>query len=193
MFVVIPEATSLNIYRYGLYEEDLTKTLLYSLKHGMVFFDIGAHYGYYTLLASFLVGEEGQVHSFEPTPYSFDVLKLNAKNKINIILNNCAVYSTKKNLIINDYGIQYSAFNSIYNARLPKIVLQNLKSKKLLVESISIDEYVERTCIVPDFIKIDAESSEYEILIGMEKTIKKFYPKISFEVGDMDVHGVPKS
>ena len=42
-----------------------------------------------------------------------------------------------------------------------------------------------------DFIKIDAESSEYDILLGMEKTVNQFQPMISIEVGDMRVKGVP--
>jgi len=64
MLVIIPEVVSLNIYRYRFFEEDLTKMILEYLKPGMTFFDIGAHFGYYTLLASFIVGEKGIVHSF---------------------------------------------------------------------------------------------------------------------------------
>jgi predicted methyltransferase len=119
MFVIILEFVSLHIYRYGFFEEGLTRMIMKYLKHGMTFFDIGTHFGYYTLLASFLVSEEGQVHSFEPTPSTFEILKANVSNKNNVILNNKAVFSERRNIAMNDYGIKYSAFNSLYNRLSP--------------------------------------------------------------------------
>lgn len=193
MLVVIPELISLSIYRYGVFEEGLTRMVLEYLKPGMTFFDIGAHFGYYTLLGSFIVGNEGQVHSFEPTPSSFSILRANVSNKDNVILNNSAAFSKRKIVLINDYGIKYSAFNTVYNARLSQDILPKLKVKKQKVESVSIDYYVENSGIVPNFIKIDAESSEYEILLGMQKTINKFQPVISIEVGDIEDKDVPAS
>ncbi|MFX0140232.1 MAG: FkbM family methyltransferase [Candidatus Hodarchaeota archaeon] len=193
ILVIIPEKVSLSIYRYGFFEEGLTKMILQYLKPGMTFFDIGAHFGYFTLLSSLLVGSEGQVHSFEPSPITFNILKQNASNKDNVFLSNWAVFSEKKIVLLNDYGIKYSAFNSIYKARLPQDILSKLNPKQYEVESISIDEYVDHKCVKPNFIKIDAESSEYEILQGMEKTINKFHPMISIEVGDVEVKEVPTS
>ncbi|MFX0141666.1 MAG: FkbM family methyltransferase [Candidatus Hodarchaeota archaeon] len=193
MLIVFPELVSFHIFRYGFFEEDLTRMVLEYLKPGMTFFDIGAHFGYFTLLGSFIVGKNGQVHSFEPTPSSFKILKANVVNKENVIINNQAVFSRPLSILINDYGPRFSAFNSIYDARLPKDILQKLEIKKYRAKSISIDNYVESNGVIPNFIKIDAESSEYEILLGMRKTIAKFHPIISVEIGDMLVRGVPKS
>jgi len=193
MLVVIPETVSLSIYRYSFFEANLTRMILQYLKPGTIFFDIGAHFGYYTLLASYIVGKKGQVHSFEPTLDSFNILKTNVSDRNNIFLNNCAVFSKRKNIFINDYGIQYSAFNSLYNPRLPLDKLKKIKIKKYEVKAISIDNYVERKNIFPNFIKIDAESSEYEILLGMQKTIDKFHPIITIEVGDAGVEGILRS
>lgn len=193
MLIIIPEGVSLFICRYGFFEEGLTRMILEYLKPGMAFFDIGSHFGYYTLLGSVLVGNEGRVYSFEPVPSTFNILKANVSNKDNVFLNNCAVLFEKKKVLINDYGIKYSALNSIYNARLPQDILLKLKTKEYKVESISIDDYVKHNAIIPNFIKIDVESSEYEVLLGMEKTIAKFHPIISIEVGDMGVKGVSTS
>jgi FkbM family methyltransferase len=194
MVVVIPELVSLSIYRYGFFEEGLTKMMLEYLKPGMTFLDIGAHFGYFTLLGSLIVGHEGKVHSFEPTPSSFDVLRTNASRKNNVYLNNCAVLSGKKEFVsLNDYGIRYSAFNSMHDPRLPRNVLPKLRVGKYRVESTSIDDYAEKNSVTPEFIKIDAESSEYEILLGMENTIAKARPVISMEVGDLGVRGAPPS
>lgn len=196
MFVIIPETVSLHICRYGFFEEDLTRMVLEYLKPGMTFFDIGAHFGYYTLLASFIVGEKGGVHAFEPTPSSFAILKANTLNKHNVVLNNLAVFSEKGNVTINDYGVRYSAFNSIYDRRKWNL-LKKLTPRKYKTETITIDEYVEEHKISPSFIKIDAENSEFEILKGMRKTIAIYHPIISVEVGDqvgdLSKEGVPSS
>jgi len=193
MYVVIPEIVSLNLYQYGFFEEGLTQMVLQYLKEGMTFFDVGTHFGYFTLLASTIVGDNGQVHSFEPTPSTFEMLKSNVSDKKNVFINNCAVSSEKKKVIFNDYGIQYSAFNSLYNPRLPENMRSKLNVKQHEIESISIDEYVKTRKVIPNFIKIDAESAEYQILCGMEETIRNFHPIISVEVGDCGLDGIPSS
>jgi len=193
MYIVLPELVSLNICKYGFYEENLTKMILKYMKHGMTFFDIGAHFGYFTLLGSYIVGDKGQVHAFEPTTITFKVLNLNVLEKSNVILNNLAVSSKSKTVLMNDYRMRYSAFNSIYCARLPNNIVSKIKPQKHEIQAISIDEYVKNNSLRPDFIKIDAESSEYEILLGMKNTIDNFHPLITIEVGDMDIEGVFKS
>ena len=193
MLVVFPELVSLTIYRYGLYEEGLTRIVLKHLKPGMTFFDVGAHFGYFSLLASLIVGTEGQVHTFEPTPSSFNILKVNVSSKPNVIPRNCAVFSKRKTVIINDYGVRYSAYNSIYNARLSRDIVSKLKVKKYEVEGMSVDDYVENSGAIPNFIKIDAESSEHEIIIGMDETINEFHPIISIEIGDIGLNSITTS
>jgi FkbM family methyltransferase len=183
----------MTIYRYGFYEEGVTKMLLNYLKPGMTFIDIGAHVGYFSLLSSALVGEKGQVHSFEPTPGTFNILKCNASEKSNITVNNSAMYSKKGTIVVNDYGDKYAAYNSIYDARLPEDISAKLTPAQYEIETISVDEYVGAHNIIPDFIKIDAESSEYEILLGMECTIHDFHPLITLEVGDDGVNNAPLS
>ena len=167
--------------------------LLEYLKPGMVFIDVGAHFGYFSLLASCIVGNTGQVHSFEPTPSSFNILRNNTYNKKNIVINNNGVFSVKTDLSLNDYGLTYSSFNSIYRARLPIDTLEKIDETTHKIKCISIDEYVEEHNLFPNYIKIDAESSEYEIIMGMEKTIKKCHPLISIEIGDMGIENIPKS
>jgi len=191
IIVVIPEVISIVIFRYGFYEEGLSNIFLHYLKPGMTLLDVGAHFGYFSLLGSALVGAKGQVHSFEPTPSTFDILKKNTLGKENIKINNNALYFENRDLILKDYGIRYAAFNSIYtNIKLSDI---NTRLTEHIIKGISIDDYVERHSIVPNFIKIDAESSECDILIGSKKTIEKYHPIITLEVGDIVGEENPKS
>lgn len=192
MNVILPEVVSSYLYQYSFFEEGLTKMVLNNLKKDMVFFDIGTHYGYFSLLASKLVGGNGQVHSFEPTPSTFNILKENLGNKNNVFLNNIAVWSKESKMDFQDYGIKYSAFNSFYDVRLDAATLNKIKLKKYKIKTICIDKYVKEKKIIPNFIKIDAESAEFEIIKGMGRTIKKYHPIISIEVGDQDIKGVIK-
>src|SRR5687768_4032702 len=49
MRITYPEAVSIALAHYGFVEEGLTSLLMRLLKPGMTFFDVGGHYGYFTL------------------------------------------------------------------------------------------------------------------------------------------------
>lgn len=185
MNVVFPEIVSCFLYRYGFFEPDLTKMVIHSLNSGDVFFDIGTHFGYYSLLASKLVGKNGQVHSFEPTQHTYGVVRSNVISKNNVVLNNVAAWSKTADLRFKDYGMTMSAFNSLYEAKLEDSVAKKLKPTEYTVAAISIDEYVERSQVKPTFIKIDAENAEYDILLGMTRTLSECRPLVTLEVGDV--------
>jgi FkbM family methyltransferase len=61
----------------GVWEPNVTTAFRSSLSPGDVCIDIGAHIGYYTLLASKLVGPRGHVYAFEPSPRSYGELQAN--------------------------------------------------------------------------------------------------------------------
>ena len=100
------------------------------LKPGMAFLDVGAHVGYFTLLAGWLVGNSSQVHSFEPTPSTFQVLRSNAGRNKDTYLNQVAVASGTKMVTLNDYGPAFSGYNSMYQARMPEAAFTRVKSTK---------------------------------------------------------------
>src|SRR5688572_25202486 len=58
----------------GSYESDKRQLFESSITPGDVVFDIGANVGFYTLLASDLVGSSGHVYSFEPVPRNIEFL-----------------------------------------------------------------------------------------------------------------------
>ena len=189
MTLLLPEPVSQEIFFHGYFEEDLCNMFIAYIKPDMTFIDIGAHFGFFTLFGAELVGESGRVHAFEATPETFHVLECNAKRKKNIIVNNLAVFSRQDLLEFNDFGREYSAYNSLHGPLLEKEEAKKIIPRKITVKATSVDEYVRNTNIKPGFIKIDAECAEYEILKGMQETIKKYRPLITTEVGDMDNEG----
>jgi len=61
----------------GSYEEETTKLFTEILKEGMTVLDIGANIGYFSLIASRLVGDKGKVFAFEPYHETFSLLQKN--------------------------------------------------------------------------------------------------------------------
>jgi len=70
----------------SFYEPETTILLASVLKPGDVFVDVGAHVGYFTVLAAALVGAGGQVVSFEPEPGNYaqliEHIRLNALTQV---------------------------------------------------------------------------------------------------------------
>lgn len=61
----------------GHYEPQETVLVRHLLRPGMCFVDVGANWGYFTLLAAHLVGARGRVVAFEPHPELFSLLERN--------------------------------------------------------------------------------------------------------------------
>lgn len=171
------------IYYYGFWEANLTNFFINFLKKGDVFFDVGAHVGYYSILASELVGDIGKVYSFEPTPRTFISLQENASRKNNIHVYNNAILNEDTTIDFFDYGPKYSAFNTFKKRTGEEIFFKNNVSK-ISVKTISLDSFCKENTIIPTFIKIDAEGSEYLILGAMNHLLEEAHPIVSIEVSN---------
>jgi len=79
----------------GTFERKETEFLRSTIKRGQVCIDVGACFGWYTLLFSSLVGQTGHVHAFEPLSDNYRVLARNlALNEAkNVTLNSSALTS----------------------------------------------------------------------------------------------------
>lgn len=159
--------SSQNIFWLGSFE--YRKQILFSklIPEGAIVYDIGAHVGFYTLLASVLVGPRGRVFAFEPLPRNINYLKkhltLNSFDNVTVIE---AAVSDK-----DGYGFLIENIDSGFD-RLAK-------EGTFKVKTISLDNSILRNEISPpDFIKIDAEGEELQILNGARETLIKYNPAI---------------
>ena len=175
---ILPEEGMIEVGKYrmiinpkedlGLYfgyegvEPEVIHALKRLLKKGMHFFDVGAYKGYYSLMASELVGEEGKVVAFEPDRESFNYLIKNIHiNKIsNIIAKNIALLDFEGRSEIESYRTGGSQ----------------------VVEVKTLDSVVNDLNIIPDIIKIDVEGAEYSVLRGGEELLKNYHPKLIIEI-----------
>jgi FkbM family methyltransferase len=184
--LILPEAVSMRIWRYGFFEEDVCLYLINQLKEGMTFIDVGTHFGFFSLLGRNLVGETGRVLGFEPTPSTFEQLQKNIAHFKNIETQNCALYSEDTSIKFFDYGSVSSAYNSAFGTREEDNSDAVSNCKEIIVKAIKLDDLIEEKGITKvDVIKIDAESSEMHVLMGMSKTLLTLKPSIILEVGDL--------
>ena len=152
------------------------------LQPGMTVLDIGAHHGLYTLLASKQVGGSGKVIAFEPAPRERRLLSRNLRLNFssNVRVESCAVGSdvSKAELFVvegHDDGC---------NSLRPPAVAATAKT--ISVDVIPLDEYLSKTSLDRvDFVKIDVEGGEQEVLRGAAGLLSGSYRPVFFvEVQD---------
>jgi FkbM family methyltransferase len=159
----------------------------------MTFVDVGAHFGFFTLLAASLVGDAGRVLSFEPTPYTFGRLGKNTGGRRNIELVNCAAFDCETQLTLRDFGVEFSAYNSAFGMR-QDAEHRRPASREFQVAARRADEVIkEKQFAAVHLIKIDAESSELKVLQGLTETLQRWRPSVILETGDFELEGVPKT
>jgi len=161
----------MDIYLLGAKTHDseirLTKYLMNTLKAGDQFIDVGAHFGFYSLLAAHKVGNEGTVHSFEASPNIYKIYKKNTASFKNIHKNNLACNRESATLTFFEFPILYSEYNTInpdqYNS---EPWMKDNPPQKITIDSVSLDEYCAKNKVNPNFIKIDVEGAELTVLEG---------------------------
>ncbi|MEO0225262.1 MAG: FkbM family methyltransferase [candidate division WOR-3 bacterium] len=176
MCVNLDDIFNIILYLYGIppyIDLKSTKFCLKNFKKYDVFYDIGANYGYYTALASEICNE---VHSFEPNPYIFNILKENF-NKDNIYLNNLAVSDKKGECSLLLAGASSSIIDEV------KLFLKTKSNFKNEIKclSIKLDDYIKNNK-PPTFIKMDIEGAEFFAIKGGLNFFKNHSPVILMEV-----------
>jgi len=163
-FRVPPDFSRARSYAVGTYEKDVTELLQAAIKPGMTFVDIGAFCGYYTLLASRLVGETGHVYAFEPHPVNFGYLTLNvrANGCDNVTTVNAAVSDQvgQMDLVIDDEADHYWLRHRDGGSRAA-----------IKVDTVTLDDFfAKEPSRRIEVMKIDIEGSEPAVFAGMQAT-----------------------
>ena len=127
----------------------------------------------------------------EPIPSTFAILSENFAG-LPITKINMAVWDKAEKVTLRDYGLSDSAFNSIRDPRTGER-RNTSRNKSVAIEATSLDSYVAASGIRPDFVKIDAESAEFEVIMGMDRILKEIKPVVRIELGDVGVEGATKS
>lgn len=164
--IFLDSKDSSNLSIYGTYEPTETELLKREINKGDVVLDIGAHIGYYTLLAAKLVGEKGKVFAFEPAPDNFALLKknvdINSYNNVVLIQKAVSNESARIKLFLTETSsVSYRIYDSMD------------ERKSIIVDTITLDEFFEDYKGNINFIKMDIEGSEGKALQGMINLLKE--------------------
>ncbi len=141
---------------------------------GDVFIDVGAAIGRYALSLAKAVGENGLVVAIEPNPQNYEALLrgIHLNGFENIVALKIAAWN------INCKMKMFLSHRSGWHS-----VKRNWRLSYIEVEAKTLDKVVkELNANRVDWIKIDVEGAEVEVLKGLKKTLSKWHPKIIVEV-----------
>lgn len=153
----------------GFWEIWITQAMARCLKPGMTAVDVGANFGYYTLLMASAVGTNGQVYAFEPNPRMMELLAkslpVNGMHE-RVQIDTRAAYSSSGETLrffIPDVNPMNSALLDIWGLRAAES-----HGKIIDTETVKLDDALPDRV---DFIKIDVEGAEQRVWAGLQKTI----------------------
>jgi FkbM family methyltransferase len=155
----------------GSYEYDKAQRFAESLHTGNIVYDVGAHAGFYTLLASHIVGPAGRVFAFEPLPRNVRYLKRHVE------------LNRAKNAIIIEAAVT-DASGTCSFLELPASLEGHISSEgRLSVRSVSLDDlFTSGSIPAPDVIKIDVEGAETMVLAGASALLERHHPLLFLAV-----------
>lgn len=147
-------------------------------KNKATVFDIGAHIGLYAIPASNVVAPDGVVYAFEPSETNRRYLKRHLG------------YNNIHNVIILPYIVgELTEEKQIFYENKDVDPMGSLHPKKninryspVYRKQISLDDFTRDFNLDPDVIKIDVEGSEYNILKGAGKVIKRYHPIVFLSI-----------
>ncbi|HKR00434.1 MAG TPA: FkbM family methyltransferase [Pyrinomonadaceae bacterium] len=153
----------------GRYEPQETALIRAILRPGMSFVDVGANWGYFTLVAAHLVGREGRVISFEPDPRLFPILQENIDdNELDqVTALQIAVADQTGTLTLAGYD------EATGNFGLSRLVSSNtVTSNMFCVATRPLDSVLEELNLeFIDLLKMDIEGAEGLALNGLERAL----------------------
>jgi FkbM family methyltransferase len=152
-----------------------------NLTPGMVFLDIGAHHGIYSIVAAKKLGANGTVVAFEPSPDEYRRLRLHTR------LNRLSSVRTEPLALGSAPSTR--TFFRVTSGDTTRGGLQPPAStdqvSKISVETARLDDYVSQFPLKRvDVVKLDVEGGEREVLEGASLVLTKLRPMFICEVLD---------
>lgn len=173
-FVFYADAKGSETHEYllGTYEPVTTYVFERLVTAGDVVVDVGAHWGYFTLVAATLCGETGRVIAFEPDPRNVSILTKNLQanhlGNVDVVLKAVSDREGPAKLFLS----RDSSGNSL-NSVPPGAELSLGQDDHLAVETVTLDSFLAPPCRKPTLVKVDIEGGELAVLEGMRTLIRE--------------------
>ena len=183
LYVLLPAGTDIYLAGGKTHNSEirLAKFLIHTLKKGDVFIDVGAHFGYFSLLASRLVNT-GKVYAFEASGNSFEVLQKNVRAVENIHPIHKAVSDRNEPIEFYELPVAYSEYNTMELTQFEdEAWYRKIEPEKRIVESATLDNFSLDMAPGPALIKIDVEGAELKVIKGGADYLSNHSPVIIME------------
>lgn len=164
----------------GFWEIWLTLFCARNVKRGMTAIDVGANFGYYSVLLAELVGAKGELIAVEPNPHAADFLRRSAE--LNGMLERTRIEGLALGKLASGDAPLYVPHNEPKNALIvSESFLPRPEEGSVIRVPVTTLDRLSASCERVDFIKIDAEGAEELIFDGMIETIGRHQPMIVVE------------
>ena len=161
----------------GKQEPYKTEAFLKHFSPGEIFFDIGAHFGYFSSIAAVINKGNGKIFAFEPRPMNIRFFKKHMKinNFQNVTLIEAAAGESDGYVQFNTKSGSATGF-----------VTEDGGTR---VRQVCINQLVKQGKLpLPGFVKIDVEGGEIAVLRGMNEVIASSRPRMIIATHNPECH-----
>jgi len=157
------------IYHLGFYEPATVHFIQNCLQPGQTFIDVGSSIGIMTFTSALCIGTKGKVFAFEPNPQRFenllDGIRINGFSNIKAV-----------NLGLGKEEADMKLYHDLYS---PSMVKTDASEKYNIVKVVRFVDFAKDNQIEKiDFVKIDVEGFEDQVVEGMMDFILSTNPPI---------------
>ncbi len=196
MLVMLPAGMDLFLLGAKTHDSEirLARLLVNHLPKGTTVLDVGAHYGYFSLLSAHLVGQQGQVHAFEASPSTFELLQANKGKGVwpQLHVHHLACADRRAKVAFYEFPVAFSEYNTLRPEQYARAEWRGpIRPQRVVVPAIALDEWAAACGCVPQWVKIDVEGAELQVIQGMRRLLEEAEPIIVMEFqSEMTQNGV---
>jgi len=184
MHIILPAAMDLFLLGGKTHDSELrlARFMINTLSPGDQVADIGAHYGFFSLLAAQLISSTGRIEAFEASASTHLVLDKNLSRAPQASAHHLAISDSCGQLDFHEFPTRYTEYNTL---RPEQFAEQKWFTKHPptvhTVSTNTLDAFCEEHLFQPTFIKIDVEGAEDKVIAGMSRLVTKVHPIIVME------------
>lgn len=170
-----------SLTKYGEWAEHEIELLSRIIPAGATVLDVGANIGCHSVAFSRMVGPTGRVMAFEPFSDNFAMLRLNTREQGNVIATQALVGASQgvATLDLRRLAAPGENYGAISYKRIPQISGEEMNGADLAISAqVALDMFA---ALPVEFVKIDVEGMEFDVLIGARGLIAKRRPIFYFE------------
>jgi FkbM family methyltransferase len=169
----------------GVWEEGDYRILQALARGRRCVYDVGAYLGITALVMARGLGTGGRLLAFEPTPKAAGIIRENAvlnglADRITVIN---AFVGSRPGALVEFHGSEPSVYNSAIASR--SALRGEAGIQTALTPAVTLDEVSSATDTTPEFVKIDVEGAELDVLAGMARLLQEARPTVFLELHEL--------